>query len=117
MNACPLTVALNSTRRTGRWRQASALALLVALGGPFALAAPAQAADAPVQTAPAGSTQLEEITVTARYRSENLQKTPIAITALNGDQQRQGRRPPPAPGPARGVQCNGKRTSVHGSSP
>ena len=88
MNACPLTVALNATRRTGRWRRASALALLVALGGPFALAVPAQAADAPVQTAPAGSTQLEEITVTARYRSENLQKTPIAITALNGDQIR-----------------------------
>jgi len=30
--------------------------------------------------------QLEEITVTARYRSENLQQIPIAITALSGDQ-------------------------------
>ena len=39
-------------------------------------AAPAARADAPAQ--------LEEIVVTARYRAENLQDTPIAITALSG---------------------------------
>src|SRR6185503_20784193 len=29
--------------------------------------------------------QLEEITVTAQFRSENLQNTPLAITAITGD--------------------------------
>ncbi|HEX6396621.1 MAG TPA: hypothetical protein VFZ95_04300, partial [Steroidobacteraceae bacterium] len=29
--------------------------------------------------------QLEEITVTAQFRSENLQETPLAITAVTGD--------------------------------
>ena len=33
-------------------------------------------------TAPQGSTGLEEVVVTARYREENLQQTPIAITAI-----------------------------------
>ena len=28
---------------------------------------------------------LEEIVVTARFREENLQKTPLAITAITGD--------------------------------
>ncbi len=72
--------------RKGR---ASALILAAALTAPAAMAGAAHAAapapkDAPVATAPA--TELEPITVTARYRSENLQETPIAITALNGDQ-------------------------------
>ncbi len=30
--------------------------------------------------------QLEEVTVTARYRTENIQTTPISITALTGDE-------------------------------
>src|SRR5580698_6108163 len=30
--------------------------------------------------------QLEQITVTARYTQENLQTTPVAITAVTGDQ-------------------------------
>ncbi len=69
----------------------SGLALAIALGGALAAAGPAFAAD-PAQPAagdkPASSSDggLGEITVTARYRSENLQRTPIAITALNGDQ-------------------------------
>src|ERR1700733_8374937 len=33
--------------------------------------------------------QLEEITVTARYRTENLQETPIAITAISGEETEQ----------------------------
>jgi iron complex outermembrane receptor protein len=64
--------------------------LALTLAGSLALAGAASAADAPqappAQQAGKGATQLEEITVTARYKSENLQKTPIAITALNGDQ-------------------------------
>ena len=71
----------------GRWRErASRIALAAALSAPLAVAGAAQAADASADKAPAASTQLEEITVTARYRSENLQQTPIAITALNADQ-------------------------------
>ncbi len=66
----------------GRWcGRASAAALALALAAP--VAGTAHAADQAVQTAP---TQLETITVTARYQKENLQQTPIAITALNGDQ-------------------------------
>ena len=34
---------------------------------------------------PAATDQLEEITVTAQFRSENLQETPLAITAVTGD--------------------------------
>ena len=67
-----------------RWRgRASAVALAMAMAAPVAVAGSAQAADQAVQTAP---TELSTITVTARYQKEDLQKTPIAITALNGDQ-------------------------------
>jgi iron complex outermembrane receptor protein len=41
-------------------------------------------ADSPV--APADSTTLEEIVITAQRRTENLQKVPIAATAIAGDQ-------------------------------
>jgi iron complex outermembrane receptor protein len=43
-------------------------------------AAPALAQEAPAPTAPSGG--IEEIVVTAQKREENLQRTPIAITAL-----------------------------------
>ncbi len=42
-------------------------------------------ADAPAQTAAAPGDQLEEITVTARKREENLQVTPIAVTAFSAN--------------------------------
>jgi len=48
------------------------LALLMACGN--AMAQQSEAAD-----------QLEEITVTAQFRSQNLQETPLAITAVTGD--------------------------------
>jgi iron complex outermembrane receptor protein len=48
------------------------LALLMAGGGAFAQ----QSTE---------TDQLEEITVTAQFRSENLQETPLAITAVTGD--------------------------------
>src|SRR5208282_1929845 len=70
-----------ATRRHGR-RVAfmtAALTFAVSVGASHATrAADAAAADT--------GNQLEEITVTARYRSENLQQIPIAITALSGDQ-------------------------------
>jgi len=52
------------------------------------LPAAAFAADAevsPAGTAAADQTGLEEITVTAQRRSENLEKTPVAISVLSGD--------------------------------
>ncbi len=42
----------------------------------------AWAADAPVSSA--GMTQIETVVVTAEHRSEDIQKTPIAITAVTG---------------------------------
>jgi iron complex outermembrane receptor protein len=42
-------------------------------------------ADTLAQTAAAPTDQLEEITVTARKREENLQATPIAVTAFNAN--------------------------------
>jgi iron complex outermembrane recepter protein len=42
--------------------------------------APSSSANSTTQTQPTG--QLQEVVVTARYRQENLQTTPIAITAL-----------------------------------
>ena len=47
------------------------------------LAAGALAIQAPAFAQQAG---LEEITVTARFREENLQQTPLAITAISADQ-------------------------------
>ncbi len=66
---------------------ASGLALALAL----ALTGTARAADAPAKGAQtAGPTpasdELQTVVVTARYRTENLQNTPIAITALTGAQ-------------------------------
>ena len=60
-----------------------------ALGGLLAwlglAGTPAGAQTAPaVQAAPTEG-QLEEITVTARFRTEKLQETPLAITAVSGD--------------------------------
>lgn len=37
------------------------------------------------QTAESGSSAIEEVVVTAQFREQNLQETPIAITAITGD--------------------------------
>src|SRR5262245_18110258 len=50
----------------------------------LAIAASARAADAPDDASSEAST-VEEVVVTARYRSESLQETPLAITALSAD--------------------------------
>jgi iron complex outermembrane receptor protein len=48
--------------------------------------AQAQSAEQTAQAAPAASKeQLEEVVVTARYKQESVQQTPISITALSGD--------------------------------
>lgn len=59
-----------------------------ALALAMALAVPAQAQDK-AQKAADESGQLETVTVTARYQAENLQQTPIAITALDSTQLEQ----------------------------
>jgi iron complex outermembrane receptor protein len=65
----------------------SAVLAVAALGAStaFAQAQTAQPAQAQneAQNAPPGG--LEEVVVTARYRQENLQQTPIAITAITAD--------------------------------
>ena len=62
-------------------RMLSAAVCASALGSVLLLTAPARAA----QTASTDSSRLEEVIVTAQYRSENLQNTPIAITAVKGE--------------------------------
>src|SRR4051812_29667454 len=47
----------------------------------FAACTAAAAADAP---APDGGNRVEEIVVTARRQEENLQRTPVAVTATTG---------------------------------
>ncbi len=69
---------MKTTTRFGRgiW-QASPVALAVAAA--LGAATPVYAADK------AAADDLQEIVVTARFREENLQSTPLAITALNAD--------------------------------
>ncbi len=66
--------------RSGAWKAGTVIAALVAatLG-----AAQVQAQTAPT-TAAADTGGLTEITVTGRYIKENLQVTPLAITAVTG---------------------------------
>ena len=69
-----------------RWyRRAPSIGLALALSPLFGLGAAAQAAEPAAQNPADTANQLEEITVTARYVRENLQETPIAITAITGD--------------------------------
>ncbi len=80
------------------WTMTSAIALATGLmGAPFAMAeAPTPSTGQSGETTGAGqaapaSAGLEEIVVTARRRAENIQKTPVAITAFSaadiGDHQ------------------------------
>ena len=59
------------------------LAILALLAGNAAAAAPAEAPAAPPAAAAEGSTIVPEVFVTATKRSTSLQKTPVAVTALN----------------------------------
>ncbi|TFU05837.1 TonB-dependent receptor [Polymorphobacter arshaanensis] len=77
----------NATRRLHRHWLAGTVSLL-AIGAPVAAhAAEVAAPDAAAteKTASADATNYDEIVVTARHRSENLQTTPVAISVLSGD--------------------------------
>jgi iron complex outermembrane receptor protein len=65
-------------------------ALLAAAGSSLLAGSVARAADAPAavaagEAAPGQPDGLQEITVTAEFRKEKLQETPLAITALSGE--------------------------------
>ena len=60
------------------------LAILALLAGNAVAAAPADAPSAPpAATAEANSATIQEVYVTATKRTTSLQKTPVAVTALN----------------------------------
>lgn len=71
--------AAHIAARSG-WLAGLGSALLLAAGAPALADDQPAAAPAPTTVDP---TQLQEIVVTAQFRNENLQKTPIAITAIN----------------------------------
>ena len=74
----------------GRWpgialRSLGAAVVLSVLAAPM----PIRAADPPVAVEKTGSEGLEEVIVTAQYRQEKLQDTPIAISVINGEELQQ----------------------------
>ncbi|HEX4095345.1 MAG TPA: hypothetical protein VHX64_01390, partial [Caulobacteraceae bacterium] len=84
---------LRSAGRTGLHSRASIAAIAAGLamvaavpGAAWAQAAGSSASQTPPANAQGGGTQLQEVVVTAQFRSENLQKTPISITAVNAAQ-------------------------------
>ncbi len=84
MNSVDHRYAVSSTGAAARMRLAAltAAAVLGFAGTPTTFAADQSAA--PAQSA-GGDAALQEIVVTAEFRKEKLQETPLAITALSGD--------------------------------
>ncbi len=85
----PLKSKSDQTRRASLLRQASGIAIAsILLAGPAALASDIAKDDAPGNAAGAsteGASILPTVTVTAQFRTENLQNTPLAITAVNSE--------------------------------
>jgi iron complex outermembrane receptor protein len=71
-------------KRSSLWRTQAAMAAL--LGGCFAVAGAAHAADAPVSASSQASAGGGEIIVTAQKREQSLSKVPMAVSALTGRQ-------------------------------
>ena len=65
---------------------AAAIGAIAAALGPHAFAQTAPAGPAPVLSAQQVADAVAEVVVTAQRRSENLQKVPLAITVVSGDQ-------------------------------
>ena len=64
--------------------KARLLTSALAVAGTVGLAAPAAWAADPAPAAPASTNAVGEVVVTAQFRSQNLQQTPLAITAETG---------------------------------
>ncbi len=86
----PIFSKTNPARRSGRIRQSQMPVTLRAASVVFASAlstfvanAVRAAEDQAVPDQPVKAAELEEIVVTARYRAESLQDTPISISALS----------------------------------
>ena len=85
--------SIRSSGRVGRaftttaapWRAGTVAAMIATCLGLAGSPALAQNAGPPTAAAAQPEGQLEEVTVTARFRSEKLQETPLAITAVTGD--------------------------------
>lgn len=72
-------------QRTGEFYTPSRLAQ--AIGAALALSAlPVFAGDEPVDPSPAPAATLQAVTVTATRREESLQKVPVAVTVVDGEQ-------------------------------
>ena len=84
----------SETVKRVRTRAALAAVSLAALSAALLAAAPAmaQSATASPQAEPSNATQegslLGEVVITAQFRREDVQKTPLAVTAVTGDQLR-----------------------------
>lgn len=77
-----LTSSFEHTAGTGRGAAARRTSLATAIAA--ALAGGTMLVDAPPANAQQGGT-LEEVVVTARYREENLQQTPLAVSAFTAE--------------------------------
>ena len=75
-----------STMSNNRKHRYMSGAALLALGGLALGAAPARAADAPAAGPDAGGSRVEEVTVYARKRAENVQTVPVPVTVLTTQQ-------------------------------
>jgi iron complex outermembrane receptor protein len=78
----PRSSVANAVGRLLRERAQLAIAVSAGLYCCGALAQQAPAAAPSTASSPDGDNALQEVVVTARYRNENLQQTPITITAL-----------------------------------
>lgn len=81
----------DASRPTGRLRLISTILMSTAAAALLTGTGQAQAQSAPAPKAAAGSgaNTVSEVVVTAEHRSTNLQKTPISMTAVTGDQLEQ----------------------------
>ena len=80
----PVSLSCSLLASIGRPLALPALAVCLGLAVAPAMAQTTGPQSAAAATAPAEG-QLEEVTVTARFRAEKLQETPLAITAVTGD--------------------------------
>ena len=69
--------------RTNKTKSLLATGSMLVLGAVALAATPASAADKPAPAAAQSDGTVSEVVVTAQFRAQNLQRTPLAITAVN----------------------------------